>query len=135
MMKYLIPMAIIFVLAGSAFGTMWLYNDPTFFQMGTPTQSASFKPANMPALEIIDAPFFPLLGQGFYNDAIPVNITNKTSTMHIGSKSPSALPPVSATFGGHLEKNLKYAQSKSSLRGSPQGSWMSLNTPGSIVRE
>jgi len=135
MIKYLIPMAIIFVLAGSAFGTMWLYNDPTFFQMGTPTQSASFKPANMPALEIIDAPFFPLLGQGFYNDAIPVNITNKTSTIYIGSKSPSALPPVSATFGGHLEKNLKYAQSKSSLRVSPQGSWMSLNTPGSIVRE
>lgn len=135
MMKYLIPMAIVFVLAGSALGTMWLNNDPTFFQMGTPAQSTSFKPANMPVLEIIDAPFFPLLGQGFYKDAMPVNLTNKTSTIQIGSQSPSAHPPLSVTFGGHLEKNLKYAQSKSSLRISPEGSWMTLNTPGSIVRE
>jgi hypothetical protein len=135
MMKYLIPMAIIFVLAGSALGTMWLNDDSTFFQMGTSTQSASFKPANMPVLEIIDSPFFPLLGHGFYNDPISVNLTNKTSTIQIGSKSPSAHPPVSVTFGGHLEKNLKYAQSKSSLRVSPQGSWMTLNTPGSIVKE
>jgi hypothetical protein len=132
MMKYLIPVAILFILAGSALGTMWLYTDPGFFQMGTPTQNASFKPAKVAALEIIDAPFFPLLGQGFYNDAIPVSFTNKTNTMHIGSKSLSALPPVSATFGGHMENNLKYAQSRSSLRVSPQGSWTTLNTPGAL---
>lgn len=132
MMKYLIPVAILFILAGSALGTMWLYNDPGFFQMGTPNQNASFKPAKVAALEIIDAPFFPLLGQGFYNDAIPVSFTNKASTIQIGSKSLSALPPVSATFGGHMENNLKYAQSRSSLRVSPQGSWTTLNTPGAL---
>jgi len=132
MMKYLIPIAILFIMAGSAIGTMWLYNDPTFFQMGTPTHSAIFKPANTPALEIVDAPYFPLLGEGFYNDAIPVSFANKTSTIYISSKSPSAHPPASVTFGGHLENNMKYAQSKSSLKVGPQGSWTTLNTSGAL---
>lgn len=132
MMKYLIPVAILFILAGSAMGTMWLYNDPTFFQMGTPTQSAAFKPANMPALEIADVPNFPLLGQGFYNDAIPVKLTNSSSTTQIGSKSPIAFQPITVTFGGHLENNMKYAQSRSSLRVGAQDSWTTLNTPGAL---
>jgi hypothetical protein len=132
MMKYLIPVAILFILAGSALGTMWLHDDPSFFQMGTPMQSATFKPANMSALEIVNAPFFPLLGEGFYNDAIPVSFTNKSSTIQIGSKSSNALPPVQATFDEHLENNMKYAQSKSSLRVGAQGSWTTLKTSGAL---
>lgn len=117
-------------MAGSAFGTMWLYNDPTFFQMGTPLQNASLKPTNVPNLEFAGAPHFPLLGQGFYKDAIPVSLTNNTNIIQIGSKGPSTMPPVSVTFGGHLEDNMKYAQSKSSLRVGQPGSWTTLNTPG-----
>jgi hypothetical protein len=119
MMKILIPLAMLFIMAGSALGTMWLYTDPTFFQTGTPVQNASLMLANAPNLEIVGAPYIPLLGQDFYKDAIP-----------IGSKRPSAIAPVSVTFGGHMEDNLKYAQTKSSLRIGQPGSWTTLNTPG-----
>ena len=132
MMKYIIPLAMLFIMAGSASGTMWLYNDPTFFQMGTPMQSASLRPNNVPNLEFAGAPYFPLLGQGFYKDAIPARLTNGTNTIQIGSKGPSAMPPVSITFGGHTEDNLKYAQSKSSFKIGQPGSWTTLNTPGTF---
>jgi hypothetical protein len=130
MMKILIPLAMLFIMAGSALGTMWLYTDPTFFQMGTPLQNASLMQANVPNLQIAGAPYFPLLGQGFYKDAIPVRLTNSTNTIQIGIKGPVAMAPVSITFGGHTENNLKYAQSKSSLRIGQTGSWTTLNTPG-----
>ncbi len=77
MTKYLIPVAILFILAGSALGTMWLHDDPSFFQMGTPMQSATFKPADMPALEIVDAPFSRSWAKGStmtpYQLALPTN--------------------------------------------------------------
>ncbi len=98
MMKFLIPLAMLFIMAGSALGTMWLYTDPTFFQMGTPVQSASLMPANVPNLEIVGVPYIPLLGQGFYKDAIPVRLTNNTNTIQIGSKGPGAMAPVSSNL-------------------------------------
>ena len=56
MMKFLIPLVMLFIMAGSALGTMWLYTDPTFFQTGTPVQNASLMRANVPNLEIVGAP-------------------------------------------------------------------------------
>ena len=130
MMRYAIPIALLFMLAGTALGTMWLYDDPTFFQMGGQSQGGSFTPANISILEIIDAPYFPLLGQSFYKNAIPVQVSNSSNTIQIGSKGILSQGPVQVTFGGHLEDNLKYAQSKSSLRVGQQGSWNTMNTPG-----
>ncbi len=130
MMKFIISVAMLLILAGTALGTMWLYDDPTFFQVQTPSQSSAFKQASVPTLEIFDAPYFLLPGQGFYRNAIPVNLTDGTNTINIGSNGVGASSPVSTTFGGHLEDNLKYAQSKSSMRVGQQGSWTTLNTPG-----
>jgi hypothetical protein len=130
MMKYAIPIALLFVLAGTAFGTMWLYDDPTFFQTGGQSLRGSYTPANISILEIIDAPYFSLLGQSFYKNPIPVQVSNSSNTIQIGSKGALSQNPVQVTFGGHLEDNLKYAQSKSSLRVGEQGSWNNLNTPG-----
>jgi len=129
-MKFLIPLAMLFIMAGSALGTMWLYTDPTFFQTGTPVQNSSLILAKVPNLQFAGAPYIPLLGQGFYKDAIPVRLTNNTNTIQIGSKGPGAIAPVSVTFGGHMEDNLKYAETKSSLRIGQPGSWTTLNTPG-----
>ena len=34
MMKYIISVAVLLMLAGTGLATMWLYDDPMFFQMG-----------------------------------------------------------------------------------------------------
>ena len=130
MMKYIISVAVLLMLAGTGLATMWIYDDPMFFQMNYPSQAASFKPADISILEILDAPYFPLLGQSFYSDAIPVKLSNNTNTIQIGSRAPGSMSPVPVTFGGHLENNLKYAQGKSSLRIGSQGSWSNINAPG-----
>jgi hypothetical protein len=130
MMKHLIPIAMLFLLAGTCWGTMWLYDDPAFMQLGSSLQTASFRPANVALLEIVNAPYFPLLGQGFYNDAIPLQLGNASNVIQIGSKGSTAASPIPITFGGHLEDNLRYAQSKSSLRIGQQGTWNTINTPG-----
>jgi hypothetical protein len=130
MMKYTITIAVLLMLASTGLATMWLYDDPMFFQMSYPSQAASFKPADMSILEILDTPYFPLLGQSFYTNAIPVKLTNNTNAVQIGSIGSGSLSPIPVTFGGHLENNLKYAQSRSSLRIGQQGSWSTLNAPG-----
>jgi len=130
MMKYIISVAVLFMLAGTGLATMWLYDDPMFFQMNYPSQAASFKPADTSILEILDAPYFPLLGQSFYSNPIPVKLSNNTNTVQIGSRGSGSMSPISVTFGGHLENNMKYAQSKSSLRIGQEGSWSNLNAPG-----
>ena len=118
------------ILAGTALGTIWLYDDPAFLQLNSQAREATFNPGKISPFEIIDAPYFPLLGQSFYSNAIPVKLSNNTNTVQIGSKGPASMSPASVTFGGHLENNLKYAQSKSSLRIGSQGSWSNINTPG-----
>ena len=130
MTKYAIAVAMLLVLAGTGLATMWTYDDPMFFQTNYPSQAASFKPTDLSILEILDAPYFPLLGQSFYSNAIPVKLSNNTNTIQIGSRTPGSMSPVQVTFGGHLEDNLKYAQSKSSLKVGQQGSWNALNNPG-----
>ena len=118
------------MLSATGLATMWTYDDPMFFQMGSYTPSVFFKAADTSILDIVKAPYFPLLGQSFYSDAIPVQLTNNTNTVQIGTKSTGSLSTAPVTFGGHLENNLKYAQSQSSLRIGNQGSWNTLNTPG-----
>jgi hypothetical protein len=130
MMKYAIAVAVLLMLAGTGLATMWLYDDPMLFQMSYPSQAASFKPADISILEIIDAPYFPLLGQGFYSNAIPVELSNNTNAVQIGGKGSVSNFPASITFGGHLENNLKYAQSKSSLRVGEQGFWNTITAQG-----
>jgi len=132
MMKYAIAVAVILMLSATGLATMWTYDDPMFFQMGTYTPSGTFRAADTSILEIVKAPYFPLLGQSFYTDAIPVQLTNNTNTIQIGTKGAGSLSPAPVTFGGHLENNLKYAQSQSSLRIGNQGTWNTLNTPGLI---
>ncbi|NMC09395.1 MAG: hypothetical protein GYA39_00225 [Methanothrix sp.] len=130
MMRYIIPTVMLFMLAGTAPGTIWLYTDPTFFNTGTQPQVGSYTPGNISAFEIVNAPYFALLGQGFYTDAIPVKFGNSSNAIQVGSKGTMSQSPVQVTFGGHLEDNLKYAQTKSSLRVGQQGSWSTLSTPG-----
>ncbi len=130
MMKYTIALAVLMMLAGTCLATMWTYDDPMFFQMNYPVKTGTFAPADISILEILDAPYFPLLGQSFYYNAIPFKLSNSTNAIQIGSKAPASMSPVQVTFGGHLEDNLKYAQSKSSLKIGSQGSWGTLNTPG-----
>ena len=105
---------------------MWTYHDPMIFQTGY----AATRPADISLLEIVKAPYFPLLGQSFYSNAIPVNLTNRTNTVMIGSKAAGGLGAFPVTFGEHLEDNLRYAQSRSSLRIGGEGSWSSLNAAG-----
>ncbi len=131
MMKHLIPIAMLLILGTTASGTMWLYNDD-FFMLGPQISAASFKPASLSPFEIINAPFFPLLGEGFYKDPIPMQLRNATTSVEITSTGKLTADPVLATFGGHLENNLKYAEAKSSVRVGAGGSWTSLNVPGLI---
>jgi hypothetical protein len=130
MMKYLIPIAMLLILGTTASGTMWLYN-ADFFMLGPQPSAASFKPASLSPFEIINAPFFPLLGEGFYTDPIPLQLRNATTAVEITSTKSTAYP-VMATFSGNFENNLKYAQSKSSMRIGEGGNWNSLNVPGLI---
>ena len=132
MIKYTILVAVLLMLTGTGLATMWLYDDPMLFQTSYPSHVTSFKPAGISILEILDAPYFPLLGQSFYTNAIPVKLSNNTNTIQIGSKSSGSMSPISVTFGGYLEDNMRYAQSKSSLRIGTQGSWSTLNVPGAF---
>ena len=132
MIKFTILVAVLLMLAGTGLATMWLYDDPMLFQTSYPSHLVSFKLAGISILEILDAPYFPLLGQSFYSNAIPVKLSNNTNTIQIGSKSSGSMSPISVTFGGYLEDNMRYAQSKSSLRIGTQGSWSTLNVPGAF---
>ena len=107
---------------------MWTYHDPLLFQAGYPNPSA--RPADLSILEIVKSPYFPLLGQSFYSNALPVNLSNSSNTIQIGSKAPGSLGPIPVTFGGHLEDNLRYARGRSSLRIGGDGSWSSLSAQG-----
>jgi hypothetical protein len=128
MMKYLIPIAMLLMLAGMASGTMWLYDDD-FFMLGPQVKAPTFQPASLSPFEIINAPFFPLLGEGFKTSPIPLKLGNSTNVIEISSTGKATSLPPQMTFSGNLENNLKYAQTKSSLRVGASGSWNNLNTP------
>jgi hypothetical protein len=131
MIKYLIAVAMLLILGGTTSGTMWLY-DGDFFMLGPLHSPSSFTPQNITPFEIINAPFFPLLGESFYRNPLPVQVKGAANSIEISSTGKKTTAPVQLTFGGHLEDNLKYAQSKSSLRVGDGGSWASLNVPGVI---
>ena len=128
MAKHIAALAVLLMLSTTAIATMWTYHDPLLFQAGYPNPIS--RPADLSLLEIVKSPYFPLLGQSFYSNAIPVNHSNSTNTIKIGSKGAGGLGAVPVTFGEHLEDNLRYAQSRSSLRIGGEGSWNSLNAPG-----
>jgi len=128
MAKHIAALAVLLMLSAGAMATMWTYHDPMIFQTGYPNPIS--RPADISLLEIVNAPYFPLLGQSFYSNAIPVKLSNNTNTVQIGSRGSGSMSPISVTFGGHLENNMKYAQSKSSLRIGQEGSWSNLNAPG-----
>jgi hypothetical protein len=109
------------ILAGTALGTIWLYDDPAFLQLNSPAQDATFNPGKISPFEIIDAPYFPLLRNG------------TSDTVQIFDNRNSTSSPIQVTFGGNLENNLNYAMTKSSIRIGQKGTWNSLNVPGARV--
>ncbi len=141
MTRYIIPIAMLFVLAGLSSGTMWLYTDPVFFN-GLPSSTTSysfeyqsgsnsaFKPLELTPFEIINSPLFPMLGRGFSMNTSTVQEQSKTTVVSLGSSGKLDTTPPQLTFSGSTENNLKYAQSKSSLRVGQGGTWTNLNNPG-----
>jgi hypothetical protein len=129
-----IAVALLLMLAGTACATMWLYDDPTFFNVNNNQYSASsIQPVSLTLSEIIEAPFYPLLGESFYKDALPVQMRNTTQALEISTSTKSDSTPVSITFSGNLENNLAYASSKSSLRVAQGGSWETLSPSGLVM--
>jgi hypothetical protein len=128
MANHIALLAALLMLSTSAMATMWTYHDPMIFQTGYSNPIS--RSADISLMEIVKAPYFPLLGQSFYSNALPVNLTNSSNTIQIGSKGAGTLGPIPVTFGGHLEDNLRYAQGRSSLRIGGEGSWSSLSAQG-----
>ena len=128
MANHIALLAVLLMLSTSAMATMWTFHDPMIFQTGYSNPIS--RSADISLMEIVKAPYFPLLGQSFYSNARPVNLSNSSNTIRIGSKGAGALGPIPVTFGGHLEDNLRYAQGRSSLRIGGEGSWSSLSAQG-----
>jgi hypothetical protein len=132
MTKHFIAVAMLFMVTTMASGTMWLYQEPDYLQMGNQFTAPFFKPANLSPFEIMNAPYFPLLGEGFYTSAAPVSSKSPPPTVQINSSGKVDVTPPFIDFSGHFENNLKYATSKSSFRiGQGNGS-ATLNTPWMI---
>ncbi|HOV81599.1 MAG TPA: hypothetical protein PLN19_03925 [Methanothrix sp.] len=129
MMKYITTIAVLLMLAGCGAATIWLWDDQ-FFQTGSASSVTQL--ADVSALQIIESPYFTLLGQSFYKSAIPYRLVNSSNAVQIGSEGTGSLSPLPVTFGGHLEDNMRYAQSKSSLRVGQQGSWVTVSAPGAL---
>ncbi len=128
MANHIALLAALLMLSTSAMATMWSYHDPMIFQTGYSNPIS--RSADISLMEIVKSPYFPLLGQSFYSNALPVNLSNSSNTIQIGSKGAGTLGPIPVTFGGHLEDNLRYAQGRSSLRIGGEGSWSSLSAQG-----
>jgi hypothetical protein len=134
MTRYPIALALLFVLGGTAGATMWLYDDPTFFNLnGNQYTASSVQPVSLTLSEIIQAPFYPLLGETFYKDALPVQMRNTSQALQIGTSVEPSSMPVTVTFSGNLENNLAYASSKSSLRVADGGNWQNFRPSGLII--
>lgn len=145
MTRYMIPIAVLFMLASMASASVWLWDDPAFFKTGTQSGTTelqatyigsefssgigTFKPDNLSPFEIINAPYFPLLSGGFSTVSTTTQSQSTTSMVTIGSTGKLNSPPQQLTFSGGNENNLKYAQSKSSLKVGQEGSWTNLNNP------
>jgi hypothetical protein len=132
--KYLITIAILCTITMMVSGTMWENQMPDFLQIGIQFQfnAPIFKPSGLSPFEIIKAPYFPLLGKGFYTSAAPLQSTTQkpTETINI-SRKVNVVPPLT-DFSGNFENNLKYAESKSSLRIGQGSSSATFSTPWMI---
>ncbi|MFB3764294.1 MAG: hypothetical protein ACE14P_03490 [Methanotrichaceae archaeon] len=130
------------LISGIASGTMWLYTDPTFFsgiQSGTPATSfgyqstsiGTFTSLHLTPFEIINSPIFPMLGHGFSLNATPASgqAQGGSAVVSLGSTGKLDTTPPQMTFNGGTENNMKYAQTKSSIRVGQSGSWSNLNSP------
>jgi hypothetical protein len=132
MMKHLVIIAMLFMVASMASGTMWIAQEPDYLQIGTQFTTPFFKPTNLSPFEIINATYFPLLGEGFYTNAAPVTSKSSQPTVEIKSNGTVQFTPPLMEFSGNLENNLKYATAKSSFRiGQGNGS-ATLNAPWMI---
>jgi len=129
MIRYIVSTAMLLMLAGTTFGTMWLYDDPVSFPI-SPYQSANagFNLTGTALAKIAGFTYYSTLGEDFYLRAIPVNYSNATNSVMITSgKKGTASFLTAPTFDGHAENNLIYAQGKSSFRVGGQGSWTTLS--------
>jgi hypothetical protein len=129
--KYLITIAILFAIAATVSGTMWENQMPDFLQIGFQYQFTApvFKTTELSPFEIINAPYFPLLGEGFYTSAAPLQPTTNKSTVTINSTGSVNAIPTLMSFSGNFENNLMYGASKSSFRIGQGGSSAALNAP------
>lgn len=129
--KYLITIAILSAIATTVSGTMWENQVPDFLQMGSQSHfnAPIFNPTGISPFEIINAPYFPLLGEGFYPSSAPLKPTTQNSTVTINSTGKVVSIPPLIDFSGNFENNLKYAESRSSLRIGQGSSSATLNTP------
>ena len=129
--KYLITIAILCAIATTVSGTMWENQVPDFLQIGSQYQFTApiFKPTEMSPFEIINAPYFPLLGEGFYTSAAPLKPTTQNPTVTINSTGKLDTIPPLMSFSGNSENNLKYGESKSSFRIGQGSSSAALSTP------
>lgn len=132
--KYLITIAILCAIATTVSGTMWENQVPDFLQVGAQFQFTApvFKPTELSPFEIINAPYFPLLGEGFYTNAAPLHATTKNPTVTINSTGKVETIPPFMSFSGNFENNLKYGESKSSFRIGQGSSSTTLTTPWMI---
>lgn len=132
--KYLITIAILCTITAMVSGTIWENQMPDFLQIGTQFQFKApiFKPSELSPFEIINAPYFPLLGEGFYTSAASLQPTTQKPTETINSSGKVNFIPPQTDFSGNFENNMKYAQSKSSLRIGQGSSSATLSTPWMI---
>lgn len=139
MKRYLIPIMIT-LLAGSASGNIWLNDESLYLMDTTHFMTPYFKPANMSPFEIIDAPYFSLVGANLgsvqtTSPGQPVSLSSVASTPSsapvVIKSTPAVITPPHVDFSGNLENNLQYAESKSSLRigRAYDPSWTTLQSP------
>ena len=118
-----------------ASATMWLYQDPYFtdfmqpgsIQSSIPFNAPYVKPSNMSPFEIINSPFFPLLGNGFNISTADATGAQSSSPVDVVGSASQTTSPLPITFSGNLENNLMYAQTRSSLRVGQGNDWNSIS--------
>lgn len=132
MIKHLAMITMLLALSGISSGTMWLYQEPDYLQMGTQFTTPFFKPINLSPFEIINAPYFPLLGEGFHTSAAPITSKSLQPTVEIKSNGKVETAPPFIDFTGSFENNLKYAITKSSFRIGQDNQSANLSTPWMI---
>jgi hypothetical protein len=128
MIRYMLPVTLICLLMGIVSGTIWLNPEPYYMQLGPQYSEPFLQPKNLTPLEIVNSPLFPLLGQGFTPFSMPVEI-QPLGPAEVKATGTLDASPMPVTFSGELEKNLRYAQTRSSLRVGQAGNWTTMSFP------